>query len=99
MADYQGVLTNSRITTPVMTANEPTDHVLAAGGSKTPNITPPRVTTPEEPTVIQPDVVTLATPREPTVATHEVLTVSMSETSRVDSSTASQQSSLKVCEV
>ena len=82
-----------------MTANEPTDHVWAAGGSKTPNITPPRVTTPEERTVIKPDVVTFATPEEPTVPTHEVLTVSMSETSGVDSSTASQQSNVKVCDV
>ena len=77
-----------------MTANEPTDHVWAAVGSK-----PPRVTTPEEPTVIKPDVVTFATPKEPTVATHEVLTVSMLETSGVDSSTASQQSNVKVCDV
>ena len=94
MADYQGVVTNSRITTQVMTANEPTDHVLAAGGSK-----PPRVTTPEEPTVIKPDVLTFATPKEPTVATQEVLTVSMLETSGVDSSTASQQSNVKVCDI
>ena len=77
-----------------MTANEPTDHVLAAGSNK-----PPRVTTPEEPTVIKPDVLTFATPKEPTVATHEVLTVSMLETSGVDSSTASQQSNVKVCDV
>ena len=87
-------MTNSRITTQGMTANEPTDHVLAAGGSTT-----PRVTTPEEPTVIKPDVVTFATPKEPTVVTHEVLTVSMLETSGVDSSTASQQSNVKVCDV
>ena len=47
MADY----VSSRITTQVMTANEPTDHVWAAGGRKTPNIKPSRVTTtPEEPT-------------------------------------------------
>ena len=85
MADYQGVLTNSRITTQVMTANEPTDHVWAAGGRKTSNIQPPRVTTPEEPTVDKPDVLTFATAKEPTVATHELSTVSMPETSGVDS--------------
>ena len=85
MADYQGVLTNSTITTHVMTANETTDHVWAAGGSDTPSIQPPRVTTPEEPTVDKPDVLTFATPEEPTVATHEVLTVSMLEISGVDS--------------
>ena len=94
MADYQGVLTNSRIATQVMTANKPTDHVLAAGDSTT-----PRVTTPEEPTVIKPDVLTFATPKEPTVATHEVSTVSMLEASGVDLSTASQQSTVKVCDI
>ena len=68
-----------------MTVNEPTDHVWAAGGRKTSNIQPSRVTTPEEPTVDEPDVVTFTTPEEPTVATHEVLTVSMLEISGVDS--------------
>ena len=82
-----------------MTANEPTDHVWAAGGRKTPNIQPSRVTTPEEPIVDKPDVLTFATPKEPTVATHEVSTVSIPETSGVDLFTASQQSNVKVCDV